>query len=79
MKGPSDAVNRVCAFIEEQPCGIMTFNNVIKVYGSEKACRKVILVGYNFADGNGRKLLQKSRLAMMVSWPGKSGPQWGVV
>lgn len=71
MKGPSDAVNRICAFIEEQPCGIMTFNNVIKVYGSEKSSSKVILVGYNYADGNGRKLLQKSRLAMMVSWTGE--------
>lgn len=49
----------------------MTFNNVIKVYGSEKASRKVILVGYNYSGGNGRKLLQKSRLAMMVSWTGE--------
>lgn len=30
-KGPSDAVTRVCAFIGEQPRGIMTCNVVIKV------------------------------------------------
>lgn len=58
----------------------MTFNNVIKVYGSEESSRKVILVGYNYSGGNGRKLLQKSRLTMMGCLGLENGrPAWGVV
>lgn len=28
----------------------------------------MIMVEYDYSDGNSRKLLQKSRLLMMVSW-----------